>query len=245
MNNPKAFPLEQLRVACQQCSLRELCLPLGLDGNELRRLDQIVRPRRQLLRGEFLYHEGAPFQKLFAVRSGSIKTTGLTEDGRIQVLSFYFPGEILGIDAIQADRHACSAEALEATEVCEIPYQQLSDLARALPGLQRQLLRIMSGEVVRDQSLLLALGTLKAEERVATCLLSFSERQRRQGLPDDQLLLSMSRQDLGDYLGLALETVSRILSRFQDAGLLKVQGKRVSVLDMAGLRAAAASGCAN
>ena len=157
---------------------------------------------------------------------------------------FFLSGEILGFDAITSDRHPCTAEALETSDVCEIPYDRLDELGHRVPGLQHQLLKIMSREIVRDEQMLVMLGRMTAEERLASFLVSFSRRQARLGLSEIDLSLAMSRQDLGYYLGLALETVSRLFSRFQEQGLIEVIGRQVRLLDPAQLEAIASAGCA-
>ena len=237
--NAKIINIASIKAACKDCTLRELCLPLGLNESDLNALDRVIRRRRTLYKGEQLYRLGDPLKSLYAVRAGALKTTGLMEDGRVQVTGFHLPGELLGIDAINTDQHPCSAEALETAEVCEIPYDALEGLAQQVPGLQHQLFRIMSREIVEDERLLMMLGRMSAEERLASCLLSFSRRHARLGLDSAALKLSMSRQDLGDYLGLALETVSRLFSRFQEEGLIEVQGRHVQLLNVDRLHAIA------
>ncbi len=221
-----------IKAACKDCSLRELCLPRGLDDRELMALDQTVKRRRIVRKGEHLYRMGDPLQLLYAIRSGAMKTSELLGDGRIQVTGFQLPGEILGIDAIDGDRHRCNAEALEISEVCEIPWVKLEELAQRIGGLQHQLLRLMSGEIGREGQLLLMIGKMSADERLLACLYNFSQRQTRLGLSPTDIKLHMSRQDLGDYLGLALETVSRLFSRFQEEGLLTVRGKYVHLTNL-------------
>lgn len=237
--NAKVINIASIKAACKDCNLRELCLPLGLDEPDLSALDKVIRRRRTLRKGEQLYRLGDPLRSLYAVRSGTLKTTGLMEDGRVQVTGFHLAGELLGIDAINTDQHPCSAEALETSEVCEIPYIALEELAYQVPGLQHQLFRVMSREIVEDERLLMMLGRMNAEERLASCLLSFSRRHERLGVNGASFKLSMSRQDLGDYLGLALETVSRLFSRFQEEGLIEVQGRHVHLQDRERLHAIA------
>ena len=234
--------ITSIKAACKDCSLHELCLPLGLGESDMAALDSAIKRRRTLKKGEMLYRFGDPLKSLYAVRAGALKTTGLMEDGRIQVTGFHLPGELLGIDAINSDQHPCSAEALETAEVCEIPYPALEDLALKIPGLQHQLLRIMSREIVRDEEMLMMLGRMTAEEKLASCLMSFSRRLTGPGNGAADFKLSMSRQDLGDYLGLALETVSRLLSRFQEDGLITVHGRHILLHDVSRLRAMATGG---
>ena len=232
--------ISSIKAACKDCSLQELCLPLGLNEIDIGALDKAIKRRRMLKKGEMLYRFGDPLRALYAIRTGALKTTGLIEDGRAQVTGFYLPGELLGIDAINSDRHPCSAEALESSEVCEIPFPALEDLATKIPGLQHQLLRIMSREIVRDEEMLMMLGRMSAEERLASCLMSFSRRLARLGSEPAEFKLSMSRQDLGDYLGLALETVSRLLSRFHDEDLISVHGRQITLRNINRLRDMAA-----
>lgn len=229
------------RVACQDCSLFQLCLPVGIDSADLELLDTIIKRRRPLKRGEHLFHVGAPFQGIYAVRSGSVKTYVPTPDGHEQVTGFHLPGELIGLDAISALVHPCAAKALETTSLCEIPYLQLGELCNRVPALQQQLLKIMSKELLHDQSLLLLLGKKSAEERLAALLLSLSGRYRQRGLSACEFHLSMSRNDIGNYLGLAVETVSRLFSRFQEDGLLQVARKHVRILDLDRLDAIASN----
>lgn len=223
--------IASLKAACHECTLRELCLPLGLSDSDMHTLDGAIKSRRKLKKGDLLYRIGDPFQALFAIRSGSTKTCQIATDGSVQITGFHLSGELLGIDAISSERHPCDVIALEATEACEIPFDKLETLAIELPGLQHQLLRIMSREIHDEEAQLLMLGRMKADERLAAFLLSFSRRCQRLGQSLTDLRLPMSRQDLGDYLGLALETVSRLLSRFQEEGLIHVQGRHVRLLD--------------
>jgi CRP/FNR family transcriptional regulator len=227
--------ISSIKAACKDCTLRELCLPSGLNETDLDALERLIKRRRSLKKSERLYHFGDPLKSLYAIKSGMFKTTGLMEDGRAQVTGFYLPGELLGVDAINADRHPCGAQALEISEVCEIPYPSLEELTQEVPGLQHRLLRIMSREIVHDEHLLMMLGRMSAEERLASCLVSFSKRFARAGVHGAPFRLSMSRQDLGDYLGLALETVSRLFSRFQDEGLIELEGRYVRLRDAARL----------
>jgi CRP/FNR family transcriptional regulator len=229
--------ISTIKAACKDCTLRELCLPLGMGEADLSELDRVIRRRRTLRKGEQLYRAGDALKSLYAIKSGTLKTTGLLEDGRALVTGFYLAGELLGMDAINTDQHPCTAEALETSEVCEIPYIALEELAHKVAGLQHQLFRIMSREIVRDEQLLMMLGRMTAEERLASCLMSFSKRQARLGLSPTEIKLPMSRQDLGDYLGLALETVSRLFSRFQDEGVIEVQGRFVRIKDIGRLHA--------
>lgn len=233
----RIIDLASLKASCHDCSLRTLCLPLGLGEADMKALEGTVNSRRKLKKGELLYRVGDPFRALYAIRSGSTKTCEIAADGSVQITGFHLPGELLGIDAICDDRHPCEVVALENSEVCELSFERLGTLAREIPELQHQLFRIMSREVQDEEAQLLMLGRMKAEERLAAFLLNFSRRYQRLGLAATELRLPMSRQDLGDYLGLALETVSRLFSRFQDEGLITVHGRFVNLVDSARLKA--------
>ncbi len=227
----KVVSLASVKAACEDCSLRELCLPLGLGAEDLSTLNSLIKRTRKLKKGDFVYRMGEPLTSLYAVRSGSAKTCEISATGEVQITGFHLAGELLGIDGISAERHHCDAVALENTEVCEIPFNKLEALAHEIEGLQHQLFKILSREVVQDSELLLMLGKMNAEERLAACLLSLSRRFEQVGRSGTDFKISMSRQDLGDYLGLALETVSRLFSRFHDEGLLAVDGRQIRILN--------------
>ena len=227
------------RVACQDCSLFQLCLPVGIDQDDLAEVDRIIKRRRPIARGDQLFASGDKFRSIYAVRSGSLKTSVLTEDGRELVTGFFLPGEIVGLDAIGTGEHTCGARALETTGVCEIPYDELETIGARIPSLPRQLLRIMSREMHHDQLLLLLLGKRSADERLAAFLLSLSQRFGLRGYSPNEFNLSMSRNDIGNYLGLAVETVSRLFSRLQEDGTLVVRSRHVRLLDIQHLHALA------
>ncbi len=228
---PSPVRLEPFKVACSSCNLRELCLPVGISNDQLERLDDIVANRRTLARGEALFHAGEAFTSLYAVRTGFFKTCVSSEDGRDQVTGFQMAGELLGLDGIGTDRHTCDAVALEDSQVCVIPYHQLEDLSRELSDLQRHFHKIMSREIVRDHGVMLLLGSMRAEERLAAFLLNLTQRLRTRGYSASSLILRMTREEIGSYLGLKLETVSRAFSRFQDDGILSVKQRQIEVLD--------------
>ena len=234
---PLLIDINHLRVACSSCSLRELCLPAGLDSGEMERVDQLVTSRRKLRRGADLYRAGQPLAALYAIRSGFMKSCVLHDDGREQVAGFHMAGDLLGLDAIGGGSHTCDTVALEDTEVCEIPFSYLEKLSRELPSLQQQLHRIMSREIVRDYGVMLLLGSMSAEERLAAFLLNLSQRFAARGYSPSEFRLRMTREEIGSYLGLKLETVSRAFSGFQDRGLAAVRQKHVRILDFPGLKA--------
>jgi CRP/FNR family transcriptional regulator, anaerobic regulatory protein len=230
------FNPETLRTACSNCSLRELCLPLGLTGDEIEQLDSLVRVRKQLKKGEHVYRAGNKFEALYAVRSGFLKTSLLNEDGRDQVTGFHMTGEIMGLDGISAEHHPCDAVALEDSEICVMPFARLEELSRDIPSLQHHFHKVMSREIVRDQGVMMLLGSMRAEERVAAFLLNLSQRWTTRGYSASEFNLRMTREEIGSYLGLKLETVSRVFSRFQEDGLVAVQQKHIRILDIPRLR---------
>ena len=229
--------IEPLRVACASCNLRELCLPVGLDAGELQQLDGLVDKRRSVKRGEHLFRNGERFEALYAVRTGFFKTCVGSEDGRDQVTGFQMAGELLGLDGISSDHHHCDAVALEDSSVCVIPYGQLEALSREFTVLQHQFHKIMSREIVRDHGVMLLLGNMRAEERLAAFLLNLTQRLQARGFSASSLVLRMTREEIGSYLGLKLETVSRAFSKFQEDGLMEVKQRQLSILNQAGLQA--------
>jgi len=234
---PAQINLVNIKVACSQCSLHELCLSEGLTTNDLEKLDILVGTRRKLRRNQHVYRAGDTFEALYAVRSGFFKTDVLLEDGREQVTGFQMTGEILGMDGISGDTHSCNAVALEDSEVCIIPFAQLEQLSHEIPALQHNFHKVMSRELVRDQGVMMLLGTMRAEERLAAFLLNMSQRFTLRGYSAAEFHLRMTREEIGSYLGLKLETVSRAFSHFQEAGLVGVQQKHIRILDAVGLKA--------
>jgi CRP/FNR family transcriptional regulator len=227
----------KLRVACAQCGVRELCLPIGLNSEDIGRLDEIVEHRRHILRGTTLYRTGDPFTALYAVRVGSFKTTVLHVDGREQVTGFHLTGEILGLDGIHAERQACDAVALEDSEICELPFAHIEHLARDIPSLMTNLHRILSREIVQEQGLMLMLGNMSAEERIAAFLVNLGKRYAQRGFSEQRFNLRMTRAEIGNYLGLKIETVSRTLKRLQDESLITVNQKAIELKDIGRLQA--------
>jgi len=236
VSDRKVISFEKIKIACKSCSLATLCLPMGLDPNDVDRLDEIVKRNRPLHRGDYLFREGDKFQCLYIVKTGSVKTYAPSEDGGEQVLGFHLPGELIGLDAIEKSRHHCSARVLETSAVCEVPFNQLEDLSTTIPSLQHQMYRLLSREISQDENMLTLLGKKNAEERLAAFLLSLSERFKRRGFSPSDFHLSMSRHEIGNYLGLAVETISRLFTRFQDEKLLKVERKHIQLLDIERLR---------
>jgi CRP/FNR family transcriptional regulator len=237
VNSPAStISLQNIKVACSQCNLRELCLPMGLTEDEFSKLDGLVGGRRKIKRGQSLYRAGESFQAIYAVRTGFFKTDVLLEDGREQVTGFQMAGEIMGMDGISNEAHTCNAVALEDSEVCAIPYAMLEQLQHEIRALQHHFHKVMSREIVRDHGVMMLLGTMRAEERLAAFLLNLSQRFTARGYSPTEFHLRMTRDEIGSYLGLKLETVSRALSHFQEIGLIAVQQKHIRIIDIEGLK---------
>lgn len=232
-----------LQVACSACNLRELCMPVGLSEQEIERVDELVVARRKVARGMSLYLSGETFQSLFAIRTGFFKTEVVSEDGREQVTGFQMAGELMGLDGIGSGQHNCDARALEDSEVCVIPFNRLSELSREIDTLQHHFHKVMSREIVRDQSVMMLLGTMRAEERLAAFLVNLSQRFLSRGYSATEFNLRMTREEIGSYLGLKLETVSRGLSRLQDEGLLSVNNKNIRIHRLDDLKKAMSPRC--
>lgn len=220
--------------------MHQLCLPMGLDDADINRLDQIIGRRRRLARDERLYAMDEPFSSLYAVRYGHFKTYQVNAAGEQQITGFQMAGELLGMDAISGDRHHCDAVALEDSEVCEIPFARLEDLFGQVPALLRHFHRIMSQEITREQNVMLLLGNMRAEQRFAVFLVNLSARYAARGYSSTCFGLRMSREDIGNYLGLTIESVSRLLSRFKKQGWIEVDKREVRLLDPVKLKAIAA-----
>ena len=216
---------------CKDCSLASLCLPLALNSEDMDSLDEIVKRGRPLKKGDFLFRQGDAFASVFAVRSGALKTFSVTDAGEEQITGFHLPSELVGLSGMDSEIYPVSAMALETTSVCEIPFERLDELSVQLPQLRRQLMRIMSREIRDDQQMMLLLSKKTADERIATFLVNLSARFRARGFSANQFRLAMSRNEIGNYLGLAVETVSRVFTRFQQNKLLEAEGKEVHILD--------------
>jgi len=228
--------IRDLKAHCSSCSMRELCLPFGLNTEDMHQVDALIGSRVKLKKGDALYRAGDAFHSLYAVRLGSLKTTVLAEDGREQVSGYHMLGDIIGLDGIGTDRHGCQAVALEDSEICVLPFERLEDLARAVPQLQHNLHLFLSREISRDHNIMLLLGSMRAEERLAVFLLNLADRYRRRGYSSTEFVLRMTREEIGSHLGLKLETVSRLFSRFHEEGLIQVQGRAVKLLNAVALK---------
>ena len=218
-----------IKLACSNCNLRDLCMPIGLSAEELMRVDELVTRRPIIKRGTTLFRNGEKFSSLYAIRSGFFKTSVTTEDGRDQVTGFQMAGEIMGLDGIVNDHHTCDAIAIEDAEVCVLPFERIEEISREVKALQHHVHKIMSREIVREHGVMLLLGNMRAEERLAAFLLNLVQRLHARGFSQSDLVLRMTREEIGSYLGLTLETVSRTFSKFADDGLIAVNQRHIHI----------------
>ena len=218
-----------IKVACSNCNMRDLCMPIGLSAEELRRVDELVTRRPVIKRGTTLFRNGEKFTSLYAIRTGFFKTSVTTEDGRDQVTGFQMAGEIMGLDGIVNDHHTCDAIAIEDAEVCVLPFERIEEISREVKALQHHVHKIMSREIVREHGVMLLLGNMRAEERLAAFLLNLLQRLHARGFSQSDLVLRMTREEIGSYLGLTLETVSRTFSKFADDGLIAVNQRHIQI----------------
>lgn len=225
-----------IKVACSNCNLRELCMPMGLNDDEMKRIDEVVATRRKIPRGSTLFRNGEKFSALYAIRTGFFKTCISSEDGRDQVTGFQMAGEIIGLDGIVSDQHTCDAVALEDAEVCVMSFDRIEELSREINALQRHVHKIMSREIVREHGVMLLLGSMRAEERLAAFLLNLVQRLHARGFSQSELVLRMTREEIGSYLGLKLETVSRTFSKFVEDGIVEVKQRHVRILNTEALK---------
>jgi CRP/FNR family transcriptional regulator len=228
--------LSRGRATCPTCRLKDLCLSEGLDADAIRELDSLVTEGIRLRKNETLFRAGDHFSALYAIRSGSCKTVSLSENGYDQVAGYHMAGDIIGTDGIGNDSHGCQAVALEDTEVCALPFKRIEALSRQSPQFQHNLHRLLSREITRERGMMMLLGTMHAERRLAAFLLDLSQRYQIRGYSSCEFVLRMTREEIGSYLGLKLETISRLFSRFQRDGLLQVQGRVVKLLDRISLK---------
>lgn len=227
---------QTLKVACSNCNLRELCMPVDLSKEDFDRIDDLVGARRKIKRGTTLFRNGERFTSLYAIRTGFFKTCVASEDGRDQVTGFQMAGEVVGLDGIVSDHHTCDAVALEDAEVCVMAFDRIEEFSREIHSLQRHIHRITSREIVRGHGVMLLLGSMRAEERLATFLLNLVQRLHARGFSQSELILRMTREEIGSFLGLKLETVSRTFSRFVEEDIVEVKQRHVRILNSAALR---------
>lgn len=231
LNEACTVSLQELKKNCSNCNLKELCMPVGLRPDELRKLDELVSLRKKVSRGENLFRTGEHFTSLFAIKTGTFKTLVNNQDGTDQVIGFQMTGELLGLDGLGTGQHMCDAVALEDSEVCTIPYSRLDELAQQFHALQMHFHRIMSREIVKDQNAMLLLGSMRAEQRLSAFLLNLAERQKARGFSSREMVLRMTREEIGSYLGMKIETVSRTLSKLQKDALIKIDQKNLTILE--------------
>jgi len=232
----KADPIQEQRVECQKCSLFRICLPKSVAPEDLTALDAIIVRRKPASRGQFLFKAGDRFSAIYAVRSGSIKTYRNDTEGNEQICGFHLPGELVGLDGIVGETSSSYAKMLNTTSVCEIPFDKLESLLPKVPQLQKELTRLLSREIVTSQWQLSLLGSKKADARVAALLCDISDRLHQRGYSSTDFSLPMSRADIGNFLGLTIETVSRIFTRFQKQQLISAEGRQISIIDLEQLR---------
>jgi len=211
-------------------------MPIGLDHDEMRRLDQVVANRRRLKQGEHLFSSGEGFTSLYAIRTGFFKTYVLAENGKEQVTGFQMAGEIVGLDGIVSDMHSCNAVALEDADVCVMPFATVEALSREFPALQRHVHKILSREIVRENGVMMLLGNMRAEERIAAFLINLVQRLHARGFSEKELVLRMTREEIGSYLGMKLETVSRTFSKFSDEKFIEVNQRHIKILESEALK---------
>jgi CRP/FNR family transcriptional regulator len=219
-------------IHCQNCSISELCLPFSLNEQELDTLDNIIDRKRPIRKGEQIFQDGEALHSLFAIRSGTFKTYTIDSHGEEQITGFHLAGDLLGFDALANNEHQSFAKALETAMVCEIPYNTLDELSNSMPALKRQVLRLMSNEIRTDQDMLSLLNRKNAEQRLATFLSTLSSRYKARSLSPVEFRLTMTRGDIGNYIGLTVETISRLLNRFHKEGLITVDGKLITLNDI-------------
>ncbi|HTF97564.1 MAG TPA: fumarate/nitrate reduction transcriptional regulator Fnr [Cellvibrio sp.] len=227
------------RVSCGNCRLNTICLPISLSIDDIDKLNKIVQRGKPLQKGDYLYRANDSFASVYAIRSGAVKATTLSDSGEEQVTGFYLPGEVVGMDGIADNRYANSVVALETASVCEIPFYRIEELSLQISNLQRHLFQLMSREITQDQQIITLLSKSNAEERVAALLLSISSRNNRRQLSATAFRLPMSRTDIGNFLGLTIETVSRIFTRLQKQDVINVDKKEVVIKNMEQLRSIA------
>ncbi|HVC48549.1 MAG TPA: fumarate/nitrate reduction transcriptional regulator Fnr [Burkholderiales bacterium] len=235
--SPISFNVNQLKNTCASCNLHTLCLPMGLSTEDLDQLDELIQTKRRLRVGESLYRAGDDFHAIYAVRSGFFKSTLSNQDGREQVTGFHMSGEIMGMDGIASDVYICDAVALEDSEICLIQYHHLESVLQSCNSLQHHFHKLMSREIMRDQNVMMLLGSMRADERLAAFLLNLSQRYAARGFSRHEFYLRMSRSEIASYLGLKIETISRIFSSFQFDGYIEVHQKHIIIKDMGKLEA--------
>lgn len=230
-NKPCRPAISGSSIHCHDCSMGTLCIPFTLNTCELDQLDDIIERKKPIQKGEAIFKSGEPLKSLYAIRSGTIKSYTITEQGDEQITGFHLAGDVIGFDGIHAQQHQSFAQALETAMVCEIPFDVLDELSGSMPKLRQQIMRLMSNEIMIDQEMILLLSKKNAEERLAAFISNLANRFANRGFSPNEFRLTMTRGDIGNYLGLTVETISRLLGRFQKAGLIEVKGKYITILE--------------
>ena len=223
--------------SCTYCSVRRLCLPVSVDKEEISIIDELISDRPHLNKSDYLFHAGDKFKSLYAIKSGAVKTYGSTRDGREQITGFHFAGELIGLDAIGNNMHNCNAMALEKTVICTMPYQNIEEVSLYAPAIQQEITRLMSREIRNDEEMLMAMGSMRAEQRVACFLFSLYRRLLSRSKEKYTFRLPMTREEIGNYLGLSLETVSRRMSSLHEDGIIEVENRLITLRDIDALQA--------
>jgi CRP/FNR family transcriptional regulator len=223
------------KISCGNCRLNTICLPISVHINDIDRLNEIVQRSKPLQKGSYLYRANDPFHAVYAVRSGAVKATTLSDSGNEQITGFYLPGEVVGMDGIAEDRYTNSVVALETASICEIPFHRMEELSLQIPSLQRHFFQLMSREITQDQQMIALLSRSNADTRIAAFLLSISTRHSRRNLSATRFNLPMSRTDIGNFLGLTIETVSRVFTRLQKQGVIAAERKAITILEISTL----------
>lgn len=234
--------LDEVKKACSHCALSHLCLPYGLNAEDIGRLEKLVDVGSTVARGGALFSQGDRLRELYVIGDGAMKTSVIDSEGFEQIMGFYYPGDLLGLDGLASQAHHCTAIALEDSRVCRIPYERFDHLVDELPSLRRQLMRLMSQALSDDEQLLLTLGRKSSEGRLATLLVSLARRREMRGLSGTPVRLSMKRADLANFLGMRIETISRVLRRLQEHAVIRVRRADVDILDFETLESWAARG---
>ena len=237
MTEATQINFDQLKVSCASCSLRELCIPQCMSEDELILIDAIIERKKPVHKNDYLFRAGDNNRSIYAVLSGSVKTLVDNPNGEEQIVGFHLPGELLGMDGFSGDAHTCSSVALETSSVCEFPLEKLDEVCHEVPSIQYAMRRIMGKEVAKDHAMLLLLGRMSAEEKLASFLVSLSNRMAQRHWKPTEFNLTMPRQDIANYLGLAVETVSRLFAHLQDQNIIEVDRRRVNISDMQRLKA--------
>lgn len=231
------------KISCQDCSINQLCLPVSLLEAEIEHLDSIIQRHKPIHKGDTLFRAGDELVCLYALRSGSLKSYTISSEGEEQIVGFHLAGEVMGLNAIAHQTHRSFAVALETSMVCALPFDKLEELAGEIPSLRQQMMRTMSREILDDQEFLLLMNKKNADERLASFLTNLSTRYARRGRSLTRFVLPMTRSEIANYLGLTIETVSRVFARLQKAQLLRASGREVELCNLRDLQRLAGVDC--